>query len=355
MKNAAAISVKHIFFGCIIGIANIIPGVSGGTFALILGIYPKLLEALDAYDGQFIKDFLAWFKTRKAIAFKRLVLTDNFFFLSRLAVGAVLSIVLLSQVIKYCLEHQYEPTYGFFLGLIVFSIPIPYRLLSDKKPRSAVWFLVGLGLTLLVSVLVDPSGKLLEKSRHYQMVLEGSAGSAIISYGAAEYIFAFFVGMIAISAMVLPGISGSFVLLLFGLYYQVISAISRIQHFYLEDIIFLSILAAGSLVGLVVFVKLFNYLFQKYRNQTIFFLIGLMVGSLYALWPFKEFQLVDLYMKINDAIVSVPQYKVYGNSLRLWQGMGEFVPTFVCFSVGGLVMMLFNRYETGTSSGMKSD
>lgn len=345
MENVTSSGVKTIFFGCIIGIANIIPGVSGGTFALILGIYPKLLEALDAYNGQFIKKLLAWFKTRKVAAFRKLVLTENFFFLFWLVLGAALSIVLLSQVIKYCLEHQYEPTYGFFLGLIVFSIPIPYRLLSDKKPRSAVWFLVGFGLTLLVSVWVDPSGKLLEKSRHYQMVLEGSAGTAVIGYGAAEYAFAFFVGMLAISAMVLPGISGSFVLLLFGLYYPVIAAISRIQHVYMEDVLFLSILAAGSLVGLVVFVKLFNYLFQKYKNQTIFFLIGLMVGSLYALWPFKEFQMVDLYMKINDAIVHVPQYKVYGNGLRWWSGMGEFIPTFICFSAGGLVMMLFNRWE----------
>ncbi len=76
-----------------------------------------------------------------------------------------------------------------------------------------------------------------------------------------------------------------------------------------------------------------------------------MVGSLYALWPFKEFQLVDLYMKVNDGIVSMPQYKVYGNSLRLWDGMGEFVPTFVCFFIGGLVMLFFNRYEKATSLG----
>lgn len=338
-------SITHLFFGCIIGIANIIPGVSGGTFALILGIYPRLLNALDAYDKKFFRELLAWLKLPKTGTLKKLVLTDDFFFLSWLAAGAVLSIVGLSQVLKYCLEHQYEPTYGFFLGLIVFSIPIPYRLLSSKRPGCALWFLVGVGLTLLISILVDPSGKLIEKSRHYQMILEGSAAATAISYGAAEYVFAFFVAMLAISAMVLPGISGSFVLLLFGLYYPVISAISRIQHFYPEDVIFLSILAAGSLAGLIVFVKLFNYLFQTYRNQTIFFLIGLMVGSLYALWPFKEFQLVDLYMKVNGGIVSMPQYKVYGNSLRLWQGMAELIPTFVCFSIGALLMIIFSRYE----------
>lgn len=345
MKNVGVLGLKHAFFGCIIGIANIIPGVSGGTFALILGIYPKLLGALNAYDGNFIRELLAWSKTRKTAVLRSLILTEDFYFLARLGLGAVLAIVLLSQVIKYCLEHQYEPTYGLFLGLILFSIPIPYRLLSDKAPRFAVWFLVGLGITLLVSVWVDPSAKLLEKSRHYQMVLDGSAGGALVRYGVTEYAFAFFVGMLAISAMVLPGISGSFVLLLFGLYYPVISAISRIQRFYPEDMIFLTILAAGSLVGLVVFVKLFNYLFDHFKNQTIFFLIGLMVGSLYALWPFKEFQMVDLYMKINDAIVQVPQYKVYGNRLRLWNGMGELIPTLLCFSAGGLVMLVFNRYE----------
>ncbi len=349
MKNSA----KYLFFGCVIGIANIIPGVSGGTFALILGIYPKLLKALGAYDAQFVKELGTGFKTRKPYILKHLVFTDNFFFLSWLGAGAVLAIVLLSQLIKYCLENHYEPTYGFFLGLIICSIPIPYRLLQEKSPKTASWFIIGLGLTLLVSVLVDPSGKLIEKSRHYQLILSGAIDSSAISYSVSEYVFAFFVGMLAISAMVLPGISGSFVLLLLGLYYEVIAAISRIQHFYPEDLIFLSILGIGSITGLIVFVKLFNYLFQKYRDQTIFFLIGLMVGSLYALWPFKEFQLIDLYMKVNDSIVNVPQYKVYGNNLRLWHGVGELLPTFACFAVGGFMMMFFNRYETADVSETK--
>ena len=339
--------LKQILFGAVIGIANIIPGVSGGTFALILGIYPRLLEALGSYNSNYAKAVLLWFKRPGWQAFKTLVFTENFRFLSSLLIGAVVAIVMLSQGLKYSLENHYSVTYGFFLGLILFSIPIPYRFLESKRPSVAVWLLVGIGLTLFISIQVDPSAKLLEKSRHYQMILEGVRTGSVISYAVVEYITIFFVGILAISAMVLPGISGSFVLLLCGDYYAVIAAISRLRHFYPEDIFYLSAFAVGNLVGLFVFVRIFNFLFARFKNQTIFFLIGLMVGSLYALWPFKQYQLVDLYMKSSSGIVLIPGYKLYGNHLIWWNGLGEFVPAFLAFALGCMVMLFFNRYDKG--------
>lgn len=337
--------LKNILFGFIIGIANIIPGVSGGTFALILGIYPRLIQALGVYDAGFVKEALTRLKYRQLKSLKMLVLTDHFYFLVWLTLGSGLSILLLSQVIKYCLESHYEATYGFFFGLIVFSIPIPYRMLERKTPKTALWCLIGIGLTLLISIQVDPSVKLLEKSRHYQLILEGSREAALAGFALGEYLSVFLVGMMAISAMVLPGISGSFVLLLFGKYYQVIATISRLRHAYPEDILFLVVFGMGILAGLVVFVKLFNYVYGRFKDQTIFFLVGLMLGSLYALWPFKEYQVADLYMKINNAIVNVPGCKVYGNSLRLWGRPEDLVPVFATFLVGSAIMLFFNRYE----------
>ena len=201
---------------------------------------------------------------------------------------------------------------------------------------------------------MDPSAKLLEKSRHYQLFLEGAQTGPIISYAVAEYVSIFFVGILAISAMVLPGISGSFVLLLCGYYYPVISAISRLRHFYPEDIIYLSVFAAGNLVGLLVFVRIFSVLFKRFRDQTIFFLVGLMVGSLYALWPFKAYQLVDLYTKSNSSIVLISGYKLYGNSLIWWNGLGELVPVLLTFALGCIVMLIFNRYDKGAMSPVSS-
>lgn len=337
--------MKQILFGAVLGIANIIPGVSGGTFALILGIYPKLIGAIGSYDAGFAKALLSWLKQPRWKKFKTLVLTENTFFLLYLCVGALVAIFLLSQGLKYSLENHYSVTYGFFLGLILFSIPIPYRLLSDRKPSAALWLLVGVAVTLFISVQVDTSAKTLEKSLHYQSILEGAKAEATIRHAVAEYLTIFLNGVLAISAMVLPGISGSWVLLLFGNYYPVISAVSRLRYFYPEDMLYLGCFGVGCLVGLGVFVRLFNYVFSRFRNQTIFFLIGLMVGSLYALWPFKAYQLVDLYVKTNSGITQLAGYKLYGNHLRWWNGFGEFLPAFITFAVGGGVMLVFNRCE----------
>jgi len=332
-------------FGFIIGIANIIPGVSGGTFALILGIYPRLLDALGAYDAPLAGQIYKKLKTRQFTDLRKLILTDQFYFLAALGAGAVLAILLLSRLLKYCLENHYEATYGLFLGLIVFSIPIPYRLLNRKSVPAMFWMVVGIGLTLLISVQVDPAVKLLEKSHYYQMILEGGQALGLLDYGLSQYVSVFFVGMLAISAMVLPGISGSFILLVFGMYYQVISAISRIQNGYPEDLMFLGVFAAGNLCGLVVFVRLFNYLYKRFQDQTIFFLIGLMVGSLYALWPFKAFQITDIYIKINDGIALVHGYKAYGNTVRLWDGIQELVPVVSTFLLGAALMFFFSRRD----------
>jgi putative membrane protein len=101
----------------------------------------------------------------------------------------------------------------------------------------------------------------------------------------------------------------------------------------------------GCLVGLAIFVRLFNYLFIRFKNQTIFFLIGLMVGSLYALWPFKSYQLEDLYIKANGGISQIADYKLYGNRLILWEGIDALIPVVGTFIVGAVVMVFFNRYE----------
>jgi putative membrane protein len=208
-----------------------------------------------------------------------------------------------------------------------------------------VWLLVGLAVTLFISIQVDPSVKLLEKSDHYQSMLTGAVSEAAIRYTFSEYLSIFLMGVLAVSAMVLPGISGSFVLLLFGNYYPVIAAISRLRHLHTEDLLYLGCFGVGCLGGIGIFVRLFNYVFARFRNQTIFFLVGLMVGSLYALWPFKAYRQVDLYVKANDGIGLIEGYRLYSNRLALWEGPGDFFPVLAAFVVGGIVMLFFSRYE----------
>ena len=346
--------MRHIINGFIIGIANIIPGVSGGTFALILGIYPRLLRAIGKYDLDFVKILLQIVRTKKIKEAKRIIFSKDFLFLVQILLGAVISIALLSKMMKFLLETQYEVTFGFFLGLIVFSIYIPYKLINEKKIKDILWLLVGIGLTLFISIKVDPSVKMIEKSLHYQEIFEGVGSATVAGSQFSDYTIIFLTGMLAVSAMVLPGISGSFILLLFGRYYPVISAISRLHKLYPEDILLVSTFGAGCIFGLAIFVKLFNYVYSNFKNQTIFFLIGLMAGSIYALWPFKKYQFIDLYVKTNNDIIMAPNFKIYSNKLKLFNSIEQLWPVILSFTIGAIIMLIFIQYDKKNNGAKKN-
>jgi len=347
--------LRQLINGSIIGIANIIPGVSGGTFALILGIYPQLLSAVGKYNLHFAKTLLNTLRLKQFKDTKELVFSNDFYFLLQICLGALISIALLSNLMKFLLENHYEATYGFFLGLIVFSIYIPYKLIDEKKVKHFIWLLLGLAVTLYISIKVDPAIKIIEKSQHYKEVLEGIRSTAVIKSQLLEYGIIFFTGMVAISAMVLPGISGSFILLLFGKYYLVISAVSRIYKLYDEDILLISCFGAGCVFGLAAFVKFFNYVYSQFKNQTIYFLIGLMIGSFYALWPFKKYQFIDLYTKSNNDILMVPGFKVYTNKVQLFDTFGQLWPVLLSFALGSIIMLIFIKYEKEKGTTQKRE
>jgi len=345
VKSTVLDFIKNIIIGFIIGIANIIPGVSGGTFALILGIYSKLMSAVGSLTPKFFIDGLALIKKGKLKESFSYFLNKHTKFLLMILFGASLSIISVSKLLKSMLENNYEMTYGFFLGLIVFSIIVPIKLLDNKKLKNYFWLILGLGLTLFISMYVDPSLKVLQKSANYAATLNGTGLVNISSYSISDFLSNFFIGALAISAMVLPGISGSFIMLLFGKYYQIISSIARIKHLYIEDIIFLGSFGIGIIVGGIVFVKLFNMVYSKFKNQTIFFLIGLMLGSFYALWPFKQFIIKDIYTKINGEIIMREGVKIYSNKLAFPSSFEEAIPVVGAFVVGSIVMLFFIKYE----------
>ena len=275
----------ELIFGGVIGLANIIPGVSGGTFALVLGIYDRLLRSVAAWNFSYLRELFGDLKEGKfKLAMNKFFDKENIFLL-KIALGAGVAILLVSKLMKYLLAEHYAPTYGFFFGLILFSIYLPVKMTEKRKFSYLLWLVLGLVLTVYVSAAVDPSAKILQKSA---ALLSGliNGESSRVAYGLREYLSLFCVGALAISAMVLPGISGSFILLLFGRYSQIIGAISRLNNFYPEDIALLAVFGLGMLFGAVVFVRLLTYLFAKFKDQTLFFLVGLMIGSLYALWPF---------------------------------------------------------------------
>ena len=278
--------------GILIGIANIIPGVSGGTFALILGIYERLLDALKAINldalSAFFKIIKMRFNRQARSDLKVLMKQLDVYFLISLAVGAVFSILTLSFLIDWLLTKHPALTLSFFIGLIIPSIAVPWRMIGEKKTLiSLLWILPGIALTVMVSLSF---GKI------------SSAGDSLL--------WSFLTGMIAISAMILPGISGSFVMLVMGQYQNVLKKLQSIQlqlasgSFDVPSFIWLGVFAVGCIAGLLVFARLLNYLLLHQRAATLAFLIGLIIGSFWVLWPFKEY---DSEIKVDHIAVEFQQ------------------------------------------------
>ncbi len=242
--------LKLMIKGGFIGIANIIPGVSGGTMAVVLGIYEDLIEAI----GNFI--------TRKE---KR---KEYLLFLLKVFVGAGISIVIFSWLMDYLLTYYESFTYLFFIGLIAGSIPAIYKTHPNMELNiaSAITFLAGFGLVIFLSVSfpeqhVDGTKVVVSSTNFWK--------SGIL----------FFAGILSGGSMIVPGISGSFILVLLGQYHTVIRAVKNF------NIVRLLFLGAGIAIGIWVFAKLMDILLKKYPKETFYFILGLVCASLYPIFP----------------------------------------------------------------------
>ncbi len=276
--------------GFLIGIANIIPGMSGGTLALVLGIYERLITALRNIGTSTVKRLLSIFTFRKTAFsdFRDELRRIDFSFLMILGIGAVAAVLVSTRLIDYLLKFHHDVTYGFFFGLVLTSILIPSRMLKGFSWRELFVLLVAVVLIVFTEELKKSAA---DASSFSGEGLEVSIGALAIFFGC---------GALAISAMILPGVSGSFLLLAFGVYFPLVTAIKKfmddvprllkgdISPPILSNLLILTFFALGCLFGLLAFTRLLNFLLARYRNLTIAFLIGLMVGSLYSLWPFRE-------------------------------------------------------------------
>ena len=338
-------SLRFFIHGFLIGLANIIPGMSGGTLALVLGIYERLIGALRNIGLSTVKNLLGVIKLKKeafATAATELRRID-FGFLALLGTGAIASILLTSKLIVYLLNDHHDPTYGFFSGLILISILVPARMLKRCGVKELLVLLIAVGLVL--SLTVGTSEKQLErvayKSGNEVVIDTGVQQTAFPTYG--DFGLFFGSGALAISAMILPGISGSFLMLALGVYFRLLTAINTLMEgvpkllngvvdpLMLASLLIIGVTAIGCLFGLLAFTRLLNYLLERYRNLTIAFLIGLMVGSLYGLWPFREFAMVG--GERIDTTYMLPQLDV---NLLITTG---------AFLIGCGVIFLFARLE----------
>lgn len=241
--------------GFAMGTVDIIPGISGGTMALILGIYEKIIEELKKLNWINVKCLFS--KTKKDSD-----KTDkiNIGFLLPLFLGIISAIIFLAKIIHYFLQDYPAELYGFFFGLIVVSA---FLLLPKNfyKNKNYLFLIPGFIIAWLIS-----SSETLNFSN--------------------SYINIFFSGAIAICAMILPGISGSFILLIIGKYEFMISALKN--PLFNNNLAYILIFGAGCLIGLLSFVRLLEFLFKRYKEPAMAVLIGFMVGALKKVWPFSQ-------------------------------------------------------------------
>ena len=232
--------------GLFMGSADIVPGVSGGTIALITGIYERLIFAISSIKFSFIKPLLKGnlsdFKTK-------LIEEIDFELFIPLALGIGIAFITLAKVISYLLDTHTAYTFSFFLGLILASAYILYTKLDDLNIKLIVITAIGIILSYIF-VGLNPIA-----TNHSLIVI-------------------FISGLIAICAMILPGISGSFLLLLLGQYQYMLNALNS------KNLIEIFVFCIGALIGILGFSKLLNYLLEKYESATMAFLIGIMLGTL---------------------------------------------------------------------------
>ena len=236
--------------GLAMGAADIVPGVSGGTIALITGIYDRLIAAIVAADTSALQMLI---RGRWAALWHRL----DGAFLSTLLAGILTAIFSMASLIHWLLEAHPQPLWAFFSGLILISGMFLLRdeVVLNRLDRVLV-FAVGVGLAVGIALMPPVS------------MLSGLVGF-------------FLAGSIAICAMILPGISGSFMLLLMGMYAPVLAAVRGFQA--TELVVF----ALGCAVGLLSFARLLDRLLRAYRSMAMAFLCGVLLGSLVAVWPWR--------------------------------------------------------------------
>ncbi|WPR75065.1 DUF368 domain-containing protein [Algoriphagus sp. NG3] len=243
---------KHVLTylkGMGMGAADIVPGVSGGSIALITGIYEELLESINSFNGDNLKLLLKF-------EFKAFFQAVNGVFLLSLFLGIMTSVFSLSKLITYLMAEHPIPLWSFFCGLILIAA---FLILKDIKKWS-----FGVVVALVVGTI----------AAYYITELPPTSSPDALW-------FTFVAGAIAICAMILPGISGSFILLILGKYESVLQAVSE------RDFLTLAVFALGCIVGLLSFSRVISWLLKRYYSLTIGLLSGFMLGSINKLWPWK--------------------------------------------------------------------
>lgn len=283
------------------GGADVVPGVSGGTIAFITGIYETLLNSIKSVDLQAL-NYL------KKFQIKALWAHVNGTFLVVLFAGIITSFLSLSKVITYLLDTYPIQLWSFFFGLIIISALMVLR--EIKKWDVGVFIAIILGIAIAYFIT-----------------------GAVPSETNDSPWFLFIVGAVAICAMILPGISGSFIVLLFGKYEFMMAALKDRN---IGDIL---IFMAGCIVGILSFARVISWLFKKYHNLTIGVLSGFMIGALNKVWPWKE--TITTYMDRHDVVKPLYEVNILPNDYLIKTGIEPHFIEAIGFAAAGFFIVLF--------------
>ncbi|MFD2892862.1 DUF368 domain-containing protein [Flavobacterium chuncheonense] len=264
--------------GIAMGAADVVPGVSGGTIAFISGIYQELIDSINNINPSI-------FKTLKESGLKVTWAKLNGNFLTALLLGIGLSIITFSKVITHLLEEQPILVWSFFFGLVLASISLIWKEITHWKLRSISALLIGILISYFITI-------------------------ARPIHSPESYPYIFLSGFLAIIAMILPGVSGAFILLLMGSYQTVIGTINQFREgitkmnteLLSEALLKIGTFALGAILGLKLFSKVLHWMFYHHKNTTLAVLIGFMIGSLNKIWPWKT----TLETRINSHGETVP-------------------------------------------------
>ncbi len=289
--------------GMAMGAADVVPGVSGGTIAFISGIYEELITSINNIN-------LGALKVLRKEGVKKFWEHINGTFFVFLFAGIFISILSLSKVVLHLLENEPVLLWSFFFGLIVASVWLVGKTISNWNVGVIAFLLLGTGIAFYISTI--------------QTVAHVDAQWYIVLSGA-----------LAICAMILPGVSGSFILVLLGSYHTVLSAIKD------RDLMVIGLFAIGCIVGLLSFARLLKFLFSKFKEITIALLTGFMIGSLYKVWPWK--------IKVGEAPLVVhsdgkEDWMMQNVSPAHFDGDAQFWMAIACAIGGLLVVVILERF-----------
>jgi len=295
LKEYIVIGLK----GMAMGAADVVPGVSGGTIAFISGIYEELLASISNVNFELLK-------TLKSDGIKAAWKQVNGSFLLALFIGIFISIISLAKTIKWLLENEPILLWSFFFGLVLASIIYIGKQISKWNTKAIVILIIGAFVAYYITTL-NP------------LVTENSS-----------LLFMFLAGSIAICAMILPGISGAFIMVLLGAYKPILSALND------RDYKTVATVFLGAIVGLLVFSKILKWMFTNYKNYTLAILTGFIVGSLNKIWPWKE----TLTWRINSHDLEVP-FKQQSISPFSFDGDPKLMFAIILAFVGfGLILLM---------------